>query len=93
LTFKIEAGESVTLVSFVRVLRALGLLDALDRLVPEPTPSPIELLKLHGRRRQRASGTRGKSAPAQRDAAAGASTRHDAAARWRWGDEVSAGGS
>ena len=29
---RIEAGESVKLTSFIRVLRALGLLDALDRL-------------------------------------------------------------
>jgi transcriptional regulator with XRE-family HTH domain len=76
---RIEAGESVKLASFIRVLRALGLLDALDRLVPEPTPSPIELLKLHGRRRQRASGARRTHAPAQ-----------DPSAPWRWGDETPA---
>lgn len=74
---RIEAGESVRLVSFVRVLRALGLLDVLDRLVPEPAPSPIELLKLHGRQRQRASGER-------------AATRPERApdGPWRWGDET-----
>ncbi|HKH78614.1 MAG TPA: helix-turn-helix transcriptional regulator, partial [Solirubrobacteraceae bacterium] len=40
---RIEAGESVKLTSLIRVLRGLELLDALDQLVPEPTPSPIEL--------------------------------------------------
>lgn len=55
---RIEAGEPVKLTSFIRVLRALGLLDALDELVPEPLASPIELLKLHGKRRRRASGAR-----------------------------------
>jgi transcriptional regulator with XRE-family HTH domain len=76
---RIEAGESVKLTSLVRVLRALGLLDALDRLVPEPTPSPLELLKLQGRRRRRASGRRqGKAAP----------TPRSATARWHWGDDT-----
>jgi transcriptional regulator with XRE-family HTH domain len=78
---RIEAGESVRIVSFVRVLRALGLLDALDRLVPEPAPSPIELLKLHGRRRQRASGERTASRPERAPDGS-----------WRWGDETSGDG-
>ena len=52
---RLEGGRAVKLSSLVRVLRTLGLLDALDVLVPEPTPSPIELLKLRGRRRQRAA--------------------------------------
>ena len=73
---RIEAGESVKLTSFVRVLKALGLLDALDTLVPEPTPSPIELLKLHGKRRQRASGARRKRTTEQPEGP------------WHWGDET-----
>jgi len=79
---RIEAGEPVTLTGFIRVLRALGLIDALNHLVPEPTPSPIELLKLHGSRRRRASGARLKSPPAQ-----------EQQTPWRWGDETPAGGS
>jgi transcriptional regulator with XRE-family HTH domain len=76
---RIEAGDSVKLTSLIRVLRALDLLDALDRLVPEPTPSPVELLKLHGKRRRRASGERRhKGAPA----------RGEQTAPWRWGDEA-----
>lgn len=73
---RIESGESVRLVSLIRVLRALGLLDALDGLIPEPAPSPIELLALQGRRRRRASGERGRS-PGGRERTAS----------WRWGDE------
>jgi transcriptional regulator with XRE-family HTH domain len=68
---RIEAGAETRLSSFVRVLRVLGLLDQLDRLVPEPLPSPLERLKLHGRARQRA--------------APGPTTTDDADA-WRWGD-------
>lgn len=51
---RIEAGEESKLSNLVRVLRALGLLERIDLLVPEPLPSPIEQLKLHGRRRRRA---------------------------------------
>jgi transcriptional regulator with XRE-family HTH domain len=79
---RIEAGESVKLTSFIRVLRALGLLETLDQLVPEPAPSPIELLKLQGKKRRRASGARRKRAP-----------RREQAGSWQWGDETRAGGS
>ncbi|MEZ4698398.1 MAG: helix-turn-helix transcriptional regulator [Rhodothermales bacterium] len=54
---RLEAGESVQLTSLLRVLRVLNLLDGIDRLVPKPEPSPMQLLKLHGKERQRASGT------------------------------------
>jgi transcriptional regulator with XRE-family HTH domain len=95
---RLEAGEPVKLTSFIRVLRALALLDALDALVPEPLPSPIELLKLRGKRRRRASGTRGKNKKTPR---AGKSEKTSPAPRgeeipsaqeatlpWRWGDET-----
>ena len=72
---RIEAGEPVKVTSLIRVLRVLGLLEGLDRLVPEPTPSPIEQLKLHGRRRRRA-------APAR---VAGGDDEEPGP--WRWGDE------
>jgi transcriptional regulator with XRE-family HTH domain len=79
---RIEAGESVKLVSLIRVLRALGLLDALEQLVPEPLPSPIELLNLHGRSRRRATGERRRSRSSQ-----GETTP------WHWGDETPGHGS
>jgi len=71
---RIERGDDVRLNSFVRVLRALGQLDGLDHLVPEPLPSPIERVKLEGRRRRRAASHRDKTPP-------------KAAPGWRWGDE------
>ncbi|MBB4662345.1 helix-turn-helix domain-containing protein [Conexibacter arvalis] len=70
---RIEAGEESKLSNLVRVLRALGMLDRLDALVPEPLPSPIEQLKLHGRRRRRAG-----RAAARRD---------EPPRPWTWGDE------
>lgn len=52
---RIENGESVQLTNLVRVLRALGLLQHFDALVPEPAASPVQQVKLQGRIRQRAS--------------------------------------
>jgi transcriptional regulator with XRE-family HTH domain len=72
---RLEAGHAVRTPSLVRVLRTLELLDALDRLIPEPAPSPIERLKLQGQQRQRGSGSR----PAQRP--------EDEDGPWTWGDE------
>lgn len=54
----LENGKRTQLITLIRVLRTLGLLSDLDRLVPEQRPSPIELLKLRGRERQRASAPR-----------------------------------
>lgn len=71
----IERGEPVVVTSLIRVLRALGLADALDRLVPEPAPSPIELLKLQGRRRRRAAGARRSPESEPKNTS------------WAWGDE------
>jgi transcriptional regulator with XRE-family HTH domain len=51
----IEEGRPARLVSMVRVLRALGIAGGLQALVPEPTPSPIEMLDMQGRQRRRAS--------------------------------------
>jgi len=77
---RVEAGEPVKSNSLIRVLRGLGQLEALDRLVPEPLPSPVERLRLQGRRRQRAATPR--------------TTREAAPAKpWRWGDEPDDGPS
>ena len=56
---RLEAGEVATQLSvFVRVCRALGLVDRLEALIPEPLPSPVAQLKLQGRTRRRASGSK-----------------------------------
>ena len=56
----IESGQSCTVKGFVRTMRALGLLDGLDLFLPGSGPSPLELAKLKGRQRQRASARRVK---------------------------------
>ncbi|MCP5059385.1 MAG: helix-turn-helix transcriptional regulator [bacterium] len=55
---RIENGAGAQLSSFIRLLRTLDLLDALDVLVPKPRASPIELLRLQGKQRKRASSPR-----------------------------------
>lgn len=69
---RIEQGESVQLVSLIRVLRATGLLANLDALVPTPPVSPVQRARMHGKRRQRASSPPDKT---------------DRNAPWSWGDE------
>ena len=71
---RLEHGEPVSSATLVRVLRALGLLEALDRAVPEPLPSPLEQLQRAGRRRLRAGRPRTAADP-------------ERAEPWRWGDE------
>jgi len=50
-----ESGKTTTLLTFILILRAFGNLDALNLVFPEPGISPIELLKLKGKGRERAS--------------------------------------
>jgi len=70
---RLEAGTVGTQLSgFIRVCRALEVIERFDLLVPEPVPSPVEQLKMAGRKRQRAS--TGKPAkPSDKN--------------WQWGDK------
>ena len=68
---RLESGQVATHLSgFLRVCRALGLLDRFDTLVPAPVPSPVAQLQLQGKTRKRASR---KPAP-------------QAKRKWTWGD-------
>ena len=69
---RIERGASAQLSSFLRVLRRLELLPALDALLPEPRTSPLELLQRERKQRERVSSRRRKSS---------------ADPEWKWGDE------
>ena len=69
---RLESGSVATqLSSFIRVCRVLDVIERFDLLVPEPAASPVEQLKLRGRRRQRASAKRKTKAPSK---------------KWQWGD-------
>ena len=61
--FRAEAGENPTLATVVRILRALGRLDALDAFLPAPLVSPIQLAALSGQERQRAGKPRRRRRP------------------------------
>ena len=69
---RIEAGATAQISTLIRILRALELLNRLETLVPEAGPRPMDLVKLKGKARKRASGKRqsAKDGP------------------WQWGDET-----
>jgi putative transcriptional regulator len=50
-----ENGQGTALETLISILRALGRLGQLDQFLPEPPVSPIELAKLKGKVRQKAS--------------------------------------
>lgn len=68
---RLEAGENVSLDTFVRILMALNLMRHLSTLLPDPDVRPIERVKRGGQERQRARG-------------AAAMTR---ATDWAWGED------
>jgi transcriptional regulator with XRE-family HTH domain len=71
---RLESGEvGARLSGLVRVCRALDMVDRLEALVPSPTVSPVEQLKLAGHRRKRASGRRTPTTATKK--------------KWKWGDE------
>ena len=57
-----EKGES-TLMTYIKILRVLNTLDSLEDFLPEVNISPLELAKLEGKKRQRATGSRKKANP------------------------------
>ncbi len=52
----LENGKGCTLANLVKILRGLNLLHHLDAFIPDPGFSPIQLAKLRGKVRQKASG-------------------------------------
>lgn len=77
---RIEAGASAQSVSLIRILRVLGLLKNLYQLIPETGPSPMELLKLKGKERQRASSKRIFKSTRK-------GTGNKSSKTWSWGDD------
>lgn len=69
---RIEAGATTQMSTMIRILRVLELLDCLEALVPVAGPRPMDLLKLKGKARKRASGKRKPT-----------DEKH-----WTWGDEA-----
>lgn len=69
---RIESGASTQLAKLIRLLRPLDLLENIDILVPEQTISPIDLHKMRGKQRQRASARQHNKIAEQ---------------PWTWGDQ------
>jgi transcriptional regulator with XRE-family HTH domain len=59
-TIKSLESGSGKLASVIAVLRELGALDAIDNFIPEPSISPLQLARMQGRQRERATGKRRK---------------------------------
>jgi transcriptional regulator with XRE-family HTH domain len=79
---RIESGKSVQLLSLIRVLRVLGLLEAFDAIAPEEGPSPMEMLERRGKVRRRVSSRSTQKSSALKDRISGPTSTS-----WRWGDE------
>ena len=58
---RIEAGASAQTSSLIRILRELDLLNGIMQSLPETGPRPMDLLKLKGKERKRASSKRVRS--------------------------------
>jgi transcriptional regulator with XRE-family HTH domain len=69
---RIEAGESTQSSTLIRVMRALDILDSLYAAIPSSGPRPMDLLKLHGKERQRASTK---------------TQRRSVDGKWQWGND------
>lgn len=70
---RVESGASVQFSTIVRILRVLELAKGLDRMIPEPAPRPLALLKQKGRVRKRASSKRSVERSPE---------------EWTWGDDT-----
>jgi len=52
---KIETGRKISLLTLIQLLRGLEELGRLENIIPEERISPIQLAKLRGKKRERAS--------------------------------------
>jgi transcriptional regulator with XRE-family HTH domain len=71
---RLETGNAATrLTVLIRICKALGVVERLDLFLPEPSISPIALLKHKGKQRKRASGSHAVE---------------ESHGTWKWGDET-----
>jgi transcriptional regulator with XRE-family HTH domain len=69
---RLESGNSTDSLVLIRVLRALKMVENFESMLPEAPPSPVTLLKTHGRERTRVRAAR-KGKP------------HQGEPSWKWG--------
>ena len=70
---RLEAGETTTLATYIRVVEALGLTVDMNGTLPDPSVRPVDRVRLQGHERQRARPKEPKPKKAS---------------EWAWGDEV-----
>lgn len=68
---RLESGQSVSLDTLLRVMKALGLVSRLATLLPDPAVRPVERVQRKGKERKRAR----------------ASTKQAPATPWQWADD------
>jgi transcriptional regulator with XRE-family HTH domain len=68
---RLEKGEGVSLDTFIRVLKALGLHAGLAAALPDPTVRPVERVRAAGHERRRARPQKAEPSTSE----------------WTWGDE------
>jgi len=56
-----EGGSSITISTFIRILRGLNSLEELEHFLPEPGISPMQIIQMKGKARMRATGRRRKA--------------------------------
>lgn len=57
---RIEKGKPITMISYLRILRALNLLENLDSAIKFPAISPLKMMELENKKRKRASKKKNK---------------------------------
>lgn len=75
---RIEAGHSAELITWIRLLRVLGLLGELERLIPESVPGPMQLLNEKKKSVVRKRAPRGGARRAR---------KKEGAKPWVWGED------
>jgi transcriptional regulator with XRE-family HTH domain len=55
---KLENGRICTTKGLIRIMRILGLIERLNLVFPQEGPSPMDLVRMKGHERERASGKR-----------------------------------
>lgn len=70
---RLEAGEAVTLETYIRVVGVLGIGFELEAMLPDPSVRPVDRVRLQGQERQRAR-------PYEPEP--------KKASEWAWGEEV-----
>ncbi len=83
---RLEGGDTVQLLTLIRVLRSLGMMEALEHLVPEIGQSPLALLRSQGKQAKRVRASRNpkpKKPTAQNGIQNLVSEK-----TWTWGDET-----